>query len=203
MRSISVAVPLCKVVKMLGVGPLLAAARAWIAVMRLPCSRSMATNGAMTARTLSLVDIAAEDSAEERRADLLQHLGAEVALDEVGYAFVFAWSGGLQLCCSCRLVAIGLDGGCAEEVGVVECGEVGGDHHAHAVGHGAQLAVDEDVGLAGRILRGEKLVGEAEFDGEFAGPGFFGHPAVGAALYDEAALAYGFDDAAEAGGGFE
>ena len=43
---------------------------------------------------------------------------------------------------------------------------------------------------------------EAEFDGEFAGPGFFGDPGVGAALDREASFANGFYYASEARGGF-
>ena len=52
-------------------------------------------------------------------------------------------------------------------------------------------------------LEGMSSSFEAEFDGEFAGPGFFGDPGVGAALDGEAAFADGFDDAAEAVGGFK
>ena len=64
-------------------------------------------------------------------------------------------------------------------------------------------AVFEDVGSAGGVVGGDELVFEAEFDGEFAGPGLFGDPTVGAAFDGEASLADSFYDAAEARGGFE
>ncbi len=61
--------------------------------MRLPCSRSMATKGAMTARALRVADVASEDSAEEWGGDGFEDLVAEVAADEGGYAFICNWGG--------------------------------------------------------------------------------------------------------------
>ena len=88
MRSMSVAVPLCKGGEDLGVGRCWLRRELWSAVMRLPCSRSMATNGAMTARTLSLVTSPPKTPLRRGAPILLQYFVAEVALDEVGYAFV-------------------------------------------------------------------------------------------------------------------
>ena len=46
------------------------------------------------------------------------------------------------------------------------------------------------------------MVFQAKLDGEVAGPGLFGDPAVGAAFQDEPVFAGGFDDAAKTVGGF-
>ena len=152
-------------------------------------------------------DVAAEDSAEEGGSDFGEDLGAEVAEDEGGDALVWIFGGvggqGAELVGAEDFVVEGLFGFGGEEGGGVEGFEVSGDHHAHAVGDGLESAVEEDPGFAGGVEGGDDFGLEAEFDGEVAGPGLLGDPAVGAALDDEAALADGFDDAAETGGGFE
>ena len=105
--------------------------------------------------------------------------------------------------------AVGGDGGRGEERRTFERGQIGGHHHVEAVGHGDEAAGgilrcgEEDVGLAGRVVGGDEFGFEAEFDGEFACPGLGGDPAIGAALDGEAAFADGFDEAAEAVGGFK
>ncbi len=55
-----------------------------------------------------------------------------------------------------------------------------------------------DIGAPPLIVRWDDLVFEAEFHGQFAGPGFFRHPGIGSALDDESLTMNGFDDAAEA-----
>ena len=148
-------------------------------------------------------DVSAEDSAEEGGSNLGEDLRTKVAEDEGGDALVMLGGLGAQFVGAEDFVVEGLFGFGGEEGGGVEGVEVGRDHHAHAVGDGLESAVEEDPGFAGGVEGGDDFGLEAELDGEVAGPGLFGDPAVGAALDDEAALADGFDDAAETGGGFE
>src|ERR1700676_4504452 len=56
---------------------------------------------------------------------------------------------------------------------------------------------------AGCVGGGDEPLGQTELLGELSCPGLFCHPAVGAALDHEAALAGGLNDASEAPGGFK
>ena len=155
-------------------------------------------------------DVAAEDSAEERGGDAVEHFAAEVAEGEVGDGFVVraGWRRGVRRRGRVRR-------GRRRWRAAVKSGEpssaaeVRGDHHVEAVGHGDEAAGgilrggEEDVGLARGVVGGDEFGLEAEFDGEFAGPGFGGDPAIGAGFDGEAAFADGFDEAAEAVGGFK
>jgi hypothetical protein len=153
----------------------------------------------MTARTLSRSTSPPRTPARRGAEDLW----TEVAEDEVGDALVVLWRGGLELVGAARLGGVRCAGGFAEEMRAFERGEVGGDHHAHAVGDGDEPAVTEDVGDAAGVVRRDKMLVHAEFAYELAGPGLFGDPAVWAALDDEAVALDGFDGAAEALGGLE
>ena len=65
-------------------------------------------------------------------------------------------------------------------------------------GIGIELAFQEQIGSPMGVVGWDDLVFEAEFDGEFACPGFLGDPGIGAALDDEAILPVRFDNATEA-----
>ena len=153
-------------------------------------------------------DVAAEDTAEQRGGDAVEHFPAEVAEGEVGDGLVVRGEGGEQFGGACGFGAVGGDGGRGEERRAVEGFEVGGDHHVEAVGHGDETAGgmvrggEEDVGFAGGVVGGDEFGLEAKLDGEFAGPGLGADPAIGAGFDGEAAFADGFDEAAKAGGGF-
>jgi len=63
-------------------------------------------------------------------------------------------------------------GGQAEEAGERGGNELGGDQEHEAVGQGHQAVVDQNVGLAGRIVGGDELAGESQLTAELDGAGF-------------------------------
>lgn len=144
-----------------------------------------------------MFDVPAQDTAQQRRGDAGQDLFAEVPPREAGDAFVLEGGGGLEFLGAGEFGAVRLFGGCAEEAGAIERLKVGGDHHAHAVGHGIEAAIEEDVSLAGGVVGREEVVAQAELFDEMASPWFLGDPGVGAALDGEAMVVNCFDDAAE------
>lgn len=148
-------------------------------------------------------DVSAEDTREEGSGDAGEDLLAEVAAGEAGDAFVGCGSDLFKLGGASEFIVKRLPGGGAEEGRAIDGVEVGGDHHAHAVGHGLEAIVEKDVGLAGVVVGGEEVGLQAELDREIAGPGLFGDPAVGATFDGEAIAVGGFNDAAETGRGFE
>ena len=123
-----------------------------------------------------------------------------MAGDKGGDGFVRCGSRLLEFFGAAGFGGVGLAGTVAEQVAGIEGSEVGGDHHAHAVGHGEELAAAKDIGDALGVVGLDDFVGEAEVFRDLAGPGFFGDPGVGAGFHDEAVVPDGLHDAAEAAG---
>jgi hypothetical protein len=149
-------------------------------------------------------DVAAEDAAEKRRGDAVEHFPAEVAEGEVGDGLVVGRDGGEERGGAGGFGAVGGDGGFRKERRAVEGIEIRRDHHVEAVGHGYEAAGgmagggEEDVGAAGGVVGRDEFAGETEFGGKLRCPGLGGDPAVGAAFDGETSFADGFDEAAEA-----
>ncbi len=113
------------------------------------------------------MDVAAEDAGEKRGGDLGEDFFAEVAVDEAGYGFVFGGRGFFEAVAVGDLGGIGGAGSGAEEGGVFERGEIFGDHHAHAVGDGLELAGyfpgrclcrHPYIGFAGGVVGGDEVL---------------------------------------------
>ena len=149
------------------------------------------------------LDVSSKDTREQGSGDAGEDLRAEVAAGEASDALVGFGCDALELGGACEFVVKGLLGGRAEEGRAVDRVEVGGDHHAHAVGHGLEAIRDQDVRLARVVIGREEIGLEAELDSEIAGPGLLGNPAVRSALNGEAFAVNSFNDSAETGRGFE
>ena len=159
----------------------------------------------MTARTLSLATSPPKTPESSGAASVSSTSGPKWRSDERGdrLVVVVVRGGGFELGGAVRgLGGVGGAGCGAEEGAAFERGEVGGDHHAHAVGHGDELAVARRIQVTrlGVERRGELGRPEAEVAGELGGPGFFADPAVGAQLDGEAVAVDGADGAAQAVG---
>ena len=121
------------------------------------------------------VDVAAEDPGEEWGGQGGEDFGAEVAEDEGGDGFVVMVVRGFGFECGCAVgfCCVGGQGFRGEEWGVFKSGEVGGDHHAHAVGDGEKGSVAEDPGDAAFVSRWSEFVGQAEGRGPALRPRVF------------------------------
>ena len=117
------------------------------------------------------LDVASEDAGEQGCGEGLEDLVAEVAEDEVGYGFVWMVVGSgfkgvlAEFGGAVGFGVVGGDGFGGEERGVFEGGEVCGDHHAHAVGDGEELAVAQDPGDAAFVEGWGEFVRVAEGSG--------------------------------------